>query len=94
MNGVQTIKKSKLDCKYIFIAPPSIPELERRLRSKKSEIDKIDGKLENAKLEIEYSQKDNNFDAIIVNSDVNKTFVALINLLQNWFWDLDLYLEN
>jgi guanylate kinase len=31
IQGVQNVKRSNLDCKYLFITPPDMLELEKRL---------------------------------------------------------------
>jgi len=77
--------------------PPSIEELERRLRGRASEPpEKIKQRLENAVSEIAYAQEGNgdHFDAIIRNDDIEVAFRDLVKLLQGWFWDLDLYIPD
>ena len=37
IQGAQNVKKSDLDALYIFISPPSMEELERRLRGRGTE---------------------------------------------------------
>ena len=58
IQGVQNVKKSSLDCKYIFINPPSIEELEKRLRGRGTENEeKIKVRLQNAIGEMEYGHE-------------------------------------
>eukprot|EP01039_Chlorochromonas_danica_P004387 gene4387-4808_t len=93
VQGVQTVKKSKLDCKYLFVAPPSLQDLESRLRGRNTETaEKIKVRLENAVAELAYSKEEGNFDSILVNAEVEETFRQLVGVLQNWYPDLDLYL--
>ncbi len=69
-------------------------ELESRLRGRGTETaEKIKVRLENAAGEMAYSKGEGNFDLVIVNDDVQKTFVAICNQLQQWFPELDLYLR-
>jgi guanylate kinase len=95
IQGVQNIKKSRLDCKYLFIFPPSLPELEKRLRGRGTETpDKILIRLETAKSEIAYGQVPGNFDASIVNGeDLDVSFHQMVDILQGWYPDQDLYIE-
>lgn len=74
MQGVIQIKKiSELDPHYLFIQPPSIEELERRLKERKTETEEsLKRRLDTAKRELEYGANPNNFDIVIVNDDVDK----------------------
>lgn len=57
MQGVKQIKQSSLDPLYIFIKAPSIEELEKRLRARKTETeDALQRRLSIARLEIEYGK--------------------------------------
>jgi len=53
----------------IFVMPPSIEELESRLKKRKTEnIEKINQRLSKAKKEIRFSSK---FDYVVINDDIN-----------------------
>jgi guanylate kinase len=55
IQGVKQIKNSSLDPFYVFIKPPSIAELERRLITRNTESKElIECRLAVAKIEIEY----------------------------------------
>ncbi|KAL1981152.1 hypothetical protein VTN96DRAFT_3039 [Rasamsonia emersonii] len=41
MEGVKQVKKSAIKARYVFIAPPSEEELEKRLRGRDGVHDKI-----------------------------------------------------
>ena len=57
MQGIKQIKQSSLDPFYIFIKPPSIDELEKRLRARKTETeDTLQRRLSVARTEIEYGK--------------------------------------
>jgi len=93
VQGVQSVKRSNLDCKYLFVKPPSILDLEKRLTGRNTETaEKIKIRLENAVAELEYGAQEGNFDQIITNEDLDKSFVELVTTLQQWYPDLDLYL--
>lgn len=58
---------------YVFIRPPSMEELERRLRDRKTEQeDAIQKRLQRAQLELDYGSVPGNFDLVIVNDNVDK----------------------
>lgn len=89
IQGVQNVKKSSLECKYLFIAPPSMEELESRLRGRGTETeDKILIRLENATKELAYGNTPGNFDTIIVNNDLDETFELLLETVKGWYPDM------
>ncbi|CAK9822531.1 Guanylate kinase [Anthophora retusa] len=78
MQGVKQVKQSSLDPLYIFIMPPSIEELERRLRARRTETeDALQSRLSAARLEIEYGEKPGNFDIVIVNDNFSEAYEKL-----------------
>jgi guanylate kinase len=87
VQGVQTVKKnSNFKAKYLFIAPPSVEELGRRLNNRSTETpEQLKIRLENARSEIEYGLVDGNFDMVIVNDDLNKTLEDIIVVLRQWY---------
>ncbi len=67
IQGAQNVKKSDLDALYIFISPPSMEELERRLRGRGTEKEEaIVRRLANAKGEMDYGAVEGNFDCVLV----------------------------
>jgi guanylate kinase len=86
IQGVQNVKKSQIECKYIFIAPPTMEDLERRLRGRGTETnEKIKIRLENAKKELEYGLEEGNFDAVIVNDTIENSFIRLLSFLEQFY---------
>ena len=78
VQGAELVKKSDLKAAYVFIAPPSMKELERRLRGRGTETeDAVLKRLENARTEMAKKDVDGFFDAVIVNDDVDKAYDAL-----------------
>lgn len=71
--GAMSIKKQLcLDVLSIFIAPPSMDELEARLRNRKTESeDKIQTRLDKAQSELKFA---NFFDKKIVNDEVERAY--------------------
>ncbi|XP_033204202.2 guanylate kinase isoform X3 [Bombus vancouverensis nearcticus] len=84
VQGVKQIKQSSLDPLYIFIKAPSIEELEKRLRARKTETeDALQRRLSIARLEIEYGEKPGNFDIVIENDNVSKAYEKLRDFLMS-----------
>ncbi|MEL4897527.1 guanylate kinase [Crocosphaera sp. Alani8] len=80
--GATTIKNSFPDALRIFILPPSLEELEHRLRSRKTDSETaILNRLERAKEELKVSEE---FDKRIINDDLQ---VALQELETTIFSD-------
>jgi guanylate kinase len=42
--------------------------------------------------EIAYSKQEGAFDQVLVNDDLEQTYLRLVQILQNWFPETDLYL--
>jgi guanylate kinase len=74
VQGVQTIKRQEselLQPKYIFISPPSLKELEERLIGRGTEsAESLARRTANAREEMEYGMEEDNFDAIVVNQNL------------------------
>ena len=80
------MKESSLDAHYLFIAPPSMEELESRLRGRGTEKeDAIKRRLANARGELEYGLTPGNFDAVLVNNDLSKTLQKMVGKFMGWF---------
>lgn len=57
MEGVKQIKRTDLDPLLVFVMPPSIDELERRLRARNTEQeDSLKKRLETARREIKFGK--------------------------------------
>lgn len=71
------VKRSSLNARYVFIGPPDIIELERRLRSRNTDSEEaILKRLETARKELEYASTGAH-DKIIVNDDLDKAYAEL-----------------
>lgn len=70
VNGAEKIKELYPECLSIFLLPPSIEELEKRLRGRDSDGDDIiKSRLDIAMVELSYKDK---YDYQIVNDDLNE----------------------
>jgi len=68
------VKKSTLNARFVFIKPPSLQELERRLCSRGSESDEaVRQRLETARKELAYAEEGAH-DKIIVNDDLDRAY--------------------
>jgi len=75
VQGCEKVKKSSLKARYTFIAPPSMEELEKRLRGRATETEEtIQKRIFNAKGEMEYMKREGFFDRIFENSDLETTY--------------------
>jgi len=80
--GGQQIRNSGVgrDVVSIFILPPSIAELESRLRSRAQDTDEvIAGRMAKSRDEISHWAE---YDYVIVNTDLDKAFAELTTILQ------------
>lgn len=75
--GILSLKKTDLGCRYIFICPPSVEELERRLVKRGESRENIEKRLNQAKIELEYVKVEGFFDDIIVNQDLEAAYAEL-----------------
>ena len=91
IQGVKQVKQAGLRAKYLFVAPPSMDELEGRLRGRATETeDKIQLRLKNAAGEIAFSEQPGVFDAVLVNKVVDDSLRELSTILKQWYPTADL----
>ena len=78
VQGAEIVKKSTLDALFVFIAPPSMEELEKRLRGRGTEKEEsIQKRLANAAGEMAKTEVDGFFHAVIINDDLEKAYGEL-----------------
>jgi guanylate kinase len=80
--GGQQIRNSALgrDVVSVFILPPSIAELERRLRGRAQDTDAvIAGRMAKSEAEISHWAE---YDYVLVNDDLDRTFSDLLTILE------------
>jgi guanylate kinase len=81
IQGARQIRKQMPQAILIFIKPPSLPELHRRLMARGSESeDQIKKRLEIAESEI---LAENEFDFILINDDLAASFDRLLKYCQS-----------
>ena len=87
VQGTKSVKAASLDPTptFIFIKPPNMEELEKRLRGRGTETeDKIQKRLTNAKGELAYADESDgsNYDHILVNNDLQECYTQLKTVIQ------------
>lgn len=76
--GVLAVKNTDLNARFLFIAPPSMEELERRLRSRATDGEEaVLKRLAAAKGEMKLAEQENMHDHIIVNDDLERAYKEL-----------------
>lgn len=77
-NGIQQLKDQAYDARFIFLAPPEMTELEKRLRQRGSaDEEKIKARLEIAVKELEHAKLEGFHDKTLVNDDLQSTYDVL-----------------
>lgn len=78
-NGAKNVKKNYPDAVLVFIMPPSIQELERRLRGRNdTPEDQITIRMERAKWEMEQNVW---YDHVVVNDDAKRCAQEILTLI-------------
>ncbi|XP_029126790.1 guanylate kinase 2 isoform X1 [Cajanus cajan] len=82
VQGARSVRASSLEAIFIFICPPSMEELEKRLRDRGTETEEqILKRLNNAKAEIEQGESSHVFDFILYNDKLEECYESLKKLL-------------
>jgi len=83
IQGVLSLKKTSLNPIYLFIKPPSMDILEKRLRDRGTETDEsIRKRLDTALRELEYEKRGDLFDYVIVNDNLDLAYEKLKEILK------------
>jgi guanylate kinase len=73
--GARQVRRSKPDCRSVFILPPSLSELERRLRDRRTDSEAvIERRLRDAIGDISHWKE---FDYVIINDNLRKSVPEL-----------------
>jgi guanylate kinase len=81
VQGAKQVKEKLPEAISIFIAPPSLEELERRLRGRSTESEeKILGRLETARHELELSV---NYDHKVINDEVSRAANEILSIMRS-----------
>ncbi|XP_026472926.1 guanylate kinase isoform X2 [Ctenocephalides felis] len=86
VQGVMQVKQTDLDPVFVFVKPPSMAELEKRLRDRNTETEEsLQKRLNTAKSELAYGEEPGNFDIVITNDNFDKAFTKLRDFLEQEF---------
>lgn len=81
LQGAQNVLKLRPDAVSIFILPPSVEELERRLRDRGTETEEaILKRLSQAKVEMEHAKM---YKYTVVNDDLDKAIEDVLEIVRN-----------
>jgi len=81
LQGARQVKKAMPDAQFVFLAPPSWTELERRLIGRGTEpVDERWARLDQAKIELAAEAE---FDVSIVNDEVGRAADELVQLIRS-----------
>ncbi|KAN0088594.1 P-loop containing nucleoside triphosphate hydrolase protein [Tylopilus felleus] len=76
--GVKQVKQTDLNPVYLFISPPDMSTLRRRLRGRGTDSEEaIQRRLATALAEIEYARQPGTCDYVIVNDDLDRAYASL-----------------
>ncbi len=85
VNGAANVRNNAPNAVLIFIAPPSLEQLEERLRSRGSESEEqIAKRLERVQMELESARS---YDEVLVNDDLDAALVKLEGLIDTYETD-------
>lgn len=72
---MKQVKRTNLNARFLFLAPPSIEELERRLRGRGTETEEsILRRVAQAKREMDYAATEGSHDKVVVNDDLETAY--------------------
>lgn len=75
VQGADSVKKTDLQARYLFIAPPQFEALEARLRGRNTETEEsLRTRLATARIEMSYLNKPGYFEQVIVNDDLETAY--------------------
>lgn len=80
LEGARQVRRRVPEALQIFLAPPSMEELERRLRARGTETDEqIEWRLRTAQIEYDARAE---FDAVVVNDSVQRACAEIVALIR------------
>lgn len=77
MQGVKSVKRTKLNARFVFVEPPSIQDLRKRLEGRGTETkESLERRLGAAQAEMDYAATGAH-DKVIVNDDLERAYQEL-----------------
>ncbi|MCJ1377691.1 hypothetical protein MMC17_000787 [Xylographa soralifera] len=78
MEGVKQVKRTDLHARFLFLSPPSLEVLEKRLRGRGTETeDSLQKRLTQAEAEMAYAKGEGVHDKVVVNDDLDRAYKEL-----------------
>lgn len=78
VEGVKQVKRSDLNPIYVFVKPPSMADLEQRLRDRGTETeDSLQRRLSASRNELLYGETQGNFDLVVTNDLLETAYATL-----------------
>ncbi|ERF76061.1 hypothetical protein EPUS_01394 [Endocarpon pusillum Z07020] len=78
LQGVKQVKRTSLNARFLFLAPPSLEELERRLRNRGTETEEsIRKRVAQAEKELEFARTEGSHDKVVVNDDLDRAYAEM-----------------
>ncbi|KAI9829033.1 MAG: guanylate kinase [Thelocarpon impressellum] len=78
MEGVKQVKRTDLNARFLFLAPPSLAVLEQRLRGRGTEDEaSLRKRLDQAEKELAYARTEGAHERVIVNDNVDVAYKEL-----------------
>lgn len=75
---MKQVKRTKLEARYLFLAPPSLAVLEQRLRGRGTETEEsLQRRLRQAERELEFSRGEGVHDWVVVNDDLERAYLEV-----------------
>jgi guanylate kinase len=73
--GVKQVKRTHLNARFLFLSPPSVEVLEKRLRGRGTDSeDAIQKRLKQADAEMTFAKEDGVHDKVVVNDELDKAY--------------------
>jgi len=94
VQGVKQVKQTDLEPRLIFVKPPTLNDLETRLKSRGTETEEsLKKRLAVAQTELAYGDAPGNFDLVIMNDTLDTAYTKLRNFLLPDITELREYLS-
>ena len=84
MEGVKQVKRTDLNARFLFLSPPSLEALEKRLRGRGTDSEEaVLKRLKQAEAEMAFAKEEGVHDKIVVNDDLETAY----NEVDDWIVD-------
>lgn len=75
VQGVKQVKRTNLNARFLFLSPPSVEILEKRLKGRGTDSeDAIQKRLKQAEAEMTFAKEEGVHDKIVVNGELDRAY--------------------